>query len=229
MSESSDDLERRFRAALPDRDDPECPTADVYWAAAAGELPFERVRALVDHGATCARCAEAWRILVDVRRAASEAGAEASDTPPLRSLVGGAPARPRLRTWTLLPPALSAVAAVGLWVVLRPAPVRPPPVERGTGSSAAVRAESPELQPARDAVLRWSEVPGASSYNVTVLTPDLVVVHQAVGVSGREFRLPEAVRQRAAGSELLWNVDAVMPDGRTVASPTFQLRLGAGP
>ena len=229
MSESSDDLERRFRAALPDRDDPECPTADAYWAAAAGELPFERVRALVDHGATCARCAEAWRILVDVRRAASEAGAEASDTPPLRSLVGGAPARPRLRTWTLLPPALSAVAAVGLWVVLRPAPVRPPPVERGTGSSAAVRAESPEVQPARDAVLRWSEVPGASSYNVTVLTPDLVVVHQAVGVSGREFRLPEAVRQRAAGSELLWNVDAVMPDGRTVASPTFELRLGAGP
>ena len=229
MSESSDDLERRFRAALPDRDDPECPTADVYWAAAAGELPFERVRALVDHGATCARCAEAWRILVDVRRAASEAGAEASDPPPLRSLVGGAPARPRLRTWTLLPPALSAVAAVGLWVVLRPAPVHPPPVERGTGNGAAVRAESPEVQPARDAVLRWSEVPGASSYNVTVLTPDLVVVHQAVGVSGREFRLPEAVRQRAAGSELLWNVDAVMPDGRTVASPTFELRLGAGP
>ena len=46
MSESSDDLERRFRAALPDRDDPECPTADAYWAAAAGEFPFERVRAL---------------------------------------------------------------------------------------------------------------------------------------------------------------------------------------
>ena len=229
MSESSDDLERRFRAALPDSNDQECPDADTYWAAAAGELPFERVRALVDHGATCARCAEAWRILVDVRRAASEAGAEASDTPPLRSLVGGAPARPRLRTWTLLPLALSAMAAVGLWVVLRPPPVRPPPVERGTGNGAAVRAESPEVQPARDAVLRWSEVPGASSYNVTVLTPDLVVVHQAVGVSGREFRLPEAVRQRAAGSELLWNVDAVMPDGRTVASPTFQLRLGAGP
>ena len=229
MTDPSDDLERRFRAALPDSNDQECPDADTYWAAAAGELPFERVRALVDHGATCARCAEAWRILVDVRRAASEAGAEASDTPPLRSLVGGAPARPRLRTWTLLPPALSAVAAVGLWVVLRPAPVHPPPVERGTGSSAAVRAESPEVQPARDAVLRWSEVPGASSYNVTVLTPDLVVVHQAVGVSGREFRLPEAVRQRAAGSELLWNVDAVMPDGRTVASPTFELRLGAGP
>jgi hypothetical protein len=78
-------------------------------------------------------------------------------------------------------------------------------------------------------VLRWSGVPGASSYNVTVLTPDLVVVYQAVGVPGREFRLPEAVRQRAAGGGLLWNVDAVLPDGRTVASPTFEVRLGAGP
>lgn len=229
MTEPSDDLERRLRAALPDTDDAECPPADDYWSAAAGELPFERVRALVDHGATCARCAEAWRILADVRRDATEAGAGMSDVPALRSLVGGAAARTPLRTRTLLPLALSAMAAVGLWVVLRPPPVRPPPVERGTGMGATVRAESPEVQPARDAVLRWSEVPGASSYNVTVLTPDLVVVHQAVGVSGREFRLPEAVRQRAAGTGLLWNVDAVMPDGRTVASPTFELRLGAGP
>ena len=226
MTEPSDDLERRFRAALPDTDEQDCPPADDYWAAAAGELPFERVRALVDHGATCARCAEAWRILADVRRATGEA--EASDPPPpLHALVGPVPARFPIRT--LLPLALSAMAAVGVWVVLRPPPIRPAPVERGNGGVPTLRAESPEVQPARDAVLRWSEVPGASSYNVTVLTPDLVVVHQAVGVSGREFRLPDTVRQRAAGSGLLWNVDAVMPDGRTVASPTFELRLGAGP
>ena len=229
MSESSDDLERRFRAALPDSNDQECPDADTYWAAAAGELPFERVRALVDHGATCARCAEAWRILADVRRAAAEARAEVSDPRPLQSLVGDAPARFPMRTRTLLPLALSAMAAVGLWVVLRPPAIRPPPVERGSGNASTVRAESAEVQRAGDAVLRWSEVPGASSYNVTILTPDLVVVHQSVGLSGREFRLPESVRQRAAGTGLLWNVDAVMPDGRTVASPTFELRLGAGP
>ena len=57
MSEPSDDLERRFRAALPDTDDQDCPSADDYWAAAAGELPFERVRVLVDHGATFPNCA----------------------------------------------------------------------------------------------------------------------------------------------------------------------------
>jgi hypothetical protein len=224
MTEPSDDLEQRFRAALPDADDGDCPPADAYWAAAAGELPFEQVRALVDHGATCARCAEAWRILADVRRAAGSADA-AETVPAAHPVLGPARSRVRLRTRTLLPLAISAMAAVGLWVVLRPPSVRPPPVERGGGNAPTMRAESPEVQPARDALLRWSEVPGATSYNVTVLTPDLVVLHQAVGISGRQLPLPEGVRQKAAGGEVLWNVDAVMPDGRTVASPTFELRL----
>ena len=221
MTEPSGDLERRFRAALPDSDDRGCPAADRYWAAAAGELPFEEVRTLVDHGARCAHCAEAWRILADVRHAAAEESGAARIDPP--NVLPPA-IRPRLRTRTLIPLAVSAMAAVGLWVILRPPPARPPPVERGNGA-ATLRAESPEVQPARDAMLRWSEVPGASSYNVTVLTPDLVVVHQAVGVTGHELRLPESVRQRAAGSGLLWNVDAVLPDGRTVGSPTFELQL----
>ena len=224
MTGPSDDLEQRFAAALPDTDGGDCPPADAYWAAAAGELPFERVRALVDHTATCARCAEAWRILADVRRAAP-AGDAAETVPGARPVLGPAPSSLPLRTRALLPLALSAMAAVGLWVALRPPPGHPPPVERGSGNAAAVRAESPEVQPARDAVLRWSEVPGATSYNVTVLTPDLVVLHQAVGISGRALPLPEGVRQKAAGGGLLWNVDAVMPDGRTVASPTFELRL----
>jgi len=223
MTRPSDDLQQRFRSALPDAAGTDCPPPDDSWAAAAGELPFERVRALVDHGARCAQCAEAWRILAEVRQAAMEPAADAPppvDPPTPRD----APRRrPALRS--LLPLALPALAAaVGFWLTLRPPPPRPPPVERGIGG-ATVRAESPGVQPSRDAVLRWSEVPGAASYNVTVLTPDLTVVHQAVGVSARELRLPEAVARRAAGGGLLWNVDAVLPDGRTVASPTFDLHL----
>ncbi len=223
MTWPSDDLQQRFRSALPDTTGTDCPPPDDSWAAAAGELPFERMQVLVDHGARCAQCAEAWRILAEVRRAATEPAAD--DPSPVR------PTTPHHAPWrrsplrSLLPLALPAIAAaVGIWMALRPAPPRPPPVERGNGA-ATLRAESPGVQPARDAVLRWSEVPGATSYNVTVLTPDLVVLHQAVGVSGRELRLPEAVSQRAAGGGLLWNVDAVLPDGRTVASPTFDLQL----
>ena len=39
------------------------------------------------------------------------------------------------------------------------------------------------------------------------------------------YRQHEGVAERAAGGALLWNVDAVLPDGRIVASPTFELRL----
>jgi len=220
VTESPDELARRFRAAVPVTDGTACPPADDFWAAADGGLSFERLRELVDHGARCARCAEAWRILADVRREAAQAGQTA---PSDRFAQSPASARQR---WpgTLLPLALSAVAVGGLWLVLRPAPPGPPAVERGT-AAPAVRAESPALQPARDAVLRWSPVPGAASYNVTVLTPDLVVVHQALGLSASELRLPQAVGERAAGGGLLWNVDAVLKDGRTVASPTFEIQL----
>ncbi|HZJ52766.1 MAG TPA: hypothetical protein VFD38_01400 [Myxococcaceae bacterium] len=224
MTESSDDLQQRFRAALPDTDERDCPPADAFWTAAAGELPFEQVRALVDHGARCARCAEAWRILADVRHAAAESDTVQAVAPRARPLAAAAPHRSWARGRALLPLAAAALAAVGVWTMLRPPAPGAPPVERGNGGGT-LRAESPQEQPAGDAVLRWSEVPGASSYNVTVLTPDLVVVHQVVGVSARELRLPEGVRQRGAGGGLLWNVDAVLPDGRTVASPTFEVRL----
>jgi len=67
MTEPSDDLVNRFRAALPHTDETRCPSAEEYWAAAVGELPFERLQVLVDHGAKCAECAEAWRILAEIR------------------------------------------------------------------------------------------------------------------------------------------------------------------
>jgi len=225
MTEPGDDLAQRFAAALPETDSADCPPADAYWAAATGELPFERMHALVDHGARCAQCAEAWRILADVRREASEASPRTDGAPAVRPLAGGMSRRARLRARSFLPIALSAMAAAALWVSFRPAPPRPTPVERGTGGGPVVNAESPPVQRAGEAVLRWSEVPGATSYNVTVLTPDLVVVHQAVGVSGRELKLPGGVAGRSPGGGLLWNVDAVLPDGRTVASPTFELQL----
>jgi hypothetical protein len=222
MTDSPEEIARRFRAAVPVTDGAACPPAEDFWAAAAGELPFERVLTLVDHGARCARCADAWSILADVRRAA----AGTTDAPaPIQPLAGQPAHARRWRPRSFMPPlALSAVVAAGLWVVLRPTTPQPPSVERGT-AAPTVQARSPAVQPAAGAVLRWSEVPGASSYNVTVLTPDLVVVHQALGLSASELRLPEGVARRAAGGELLWNVDAVLKDGRTVASPTFEVRL----
>jgi len=209
-------LRERFLASLPETDGSSCPPPDDLWAVAAGELPFHRVQALLGHATRCAQCAEALGILQEVRRASAELPAR---TPP--ELEG----RRRAMGRPLVPLALAALAGVGAWVVLRmPAPEHAV-VERGLAATPSLHAISPPALPARDPVLRWSEYPGASSYNVTVLTPDLVVVHHAVGLSAHELRLPDAVAGRARGAELLWTVDAVLPDGHAVASPTFQVRL----
>src|SRR5262249_51521902 len=77
-----DDLVERFRAALPPSDAARCPSAEESWAAAVGDLPFERLQTVVDHGARCAECAEAWRILAEIRHEPDVAPASTLPLPP---------------------------------------------------------------------------------------------------------------------------------------------------
>jgi len=215
MTDADPELQARFRAALPPTDGRSCPESAELWDAAAGALPFARARALVDHASRCAQCSEALRIARDVR---AEAPAEAPAAVPFL-------ARRELPVLA----GLGLAAAVGAFLVLRPAPPDTATVERGLSSasaSEALRALSPDHQHPDAVVLRWAAYPGAGSYNVTVLTPELQVIHRAVGVSEAELRVPAAaLRPSGTARELLWNVDAVLPDGRTVGSPTFRLRL----
>jgi hypothetical protein len=215
MTDVDLELRARFRAALPPTDGRSCPEPAELWDAAAGALPFARSRALVEHASRCADCSEALRIARDVR---AEAPAEAPAALPLR----------RRRELPVLA-GLGLAAAVGAFLVLRPASPDLATVERGmsaAGTSEALRALSPDHQHPDAVVLRWAAYPGAGSYNVTVLTPELQVLHRAVGVSEAELQIPAAaLRQSGTARELLWNVDAVLPDGRTVGSPTFRIRL----
>ena len=215
MSETDQDLRERFRSGLRPSDGNVCPAPGELWDAAAGALSFKSLRAVVDHAAGCAQCSEALRIARDVR---VEAPADLA-TPTGRSL------RPHFPVLV----GLGLAAGLGAFLVLRPATPGPDAVERGApgGSPAStLRSLSPDHQGRGAVVLRWTPYPGARSYNVTVLTPDLAVVHQAVGVSEQELRLPPgAVGADAAAHELLWNVDAVLPDGRTVGSPTFRVEV----
>jgi hypothetical protein len=209
---------QRFRQAVPTSDATSCPPSDDIWAGAAGELPFERLETLVDHSTTCAQCSEAWRIAQEVRSELMPSVPARPATRAFRSrLAGGA--------------VVGAALAAGLAALLlrQPAPERTG-IEAGTRGTDAtgdrLRALSADRQPRSNLVLRWSECPGATSYNVTILTLDLSVVHQAVGVAARELKLPgDSVRSAGNPRELLWNVDAVLADGRTVPSPTFKLRV----
>ena len=204
MTEVDPELRARFRASLPLTDGGSCPDAAELWDTAAGGLSFVRSRAVVDHARGCVQCSEA--------PADASAPVSTFRRRELPVLVG-----------------LGLAAAAGAFLFLRPAPPGTATVERGmssAGASEALRALSPDHQRADAVVLRWAAYPGAGSYNVTVLTPELQVVHRAVGVSEAELRVPAgALRQTGTARELLWNVDAVLPDGRTVGSPTFRLRL----
>jgi hypothetical protein len=213
------DLRERFRQSVPVSDERACPSPDEIWAGAAGELSFEHLKRLTDHSAACAACSEAWRIARDVRAEAPK---------QVRSEVTFLANRRRRLTASVL--AVGALAAAVTVVLTRTAQVNRSAIERGARQTEVLsdgpRALSPDHQPAPDLVLRWSEYPGALSYNVTVLTHDLTVVHQAIGVRGVELHVPDAaLRATGKGSDLLWNVDAVLRDGRTVGSPTFKVRL----
>jgi hypothetical protein len=168
---------------------------------------------LVDHAAECAQCSEALRIAREVR-------AEAPGHAP-------APVRQLPRRQLPVVAGLGLAAAAAALLLLRSPAPEPEAVERGTngGSSAeALRALSSDHQRPDSVVLRWVPYPGAR-YNVTVLAPDLTVVHRAVGLAEPQLLLPPTAVHLGASGQLLWNVDAVLPDGRTLASSTFRLYL----
>jgi hypothetical protein len=76
-------------------------------------------------------------------------------------------------------------------------------------------------------VLRWSPVPGAESYDVRISTEDLRrLVLTAQSLKTASYAIPEsALAGLPPGSKLLWQVDAVFPDGSRRSSATFGVEV----
>jgi hypothetical protein len=93
---------------------------------------------------------------------------------------------------------------------------------------AAIKSLSTEEQPATGARLEWTPVARALRYRVQLSTEDLRPVYDRT-VEAPALTLPFALgdlaRQRTGGAVLLWQVEALLPDGQTVLSPTFRIRL----
>jgi hypothetical protein len=131
------------------------------------------------------------------------------------------------RRWVPLAAAAALVVVVGL--MLRQGPIRDdqPPQYR-TGEEIAIQSLLPEEAPLpRSAcLLRWSAGPEGSRYNVEVATADLEVIARARGLEREEFAVPaNRLADLPPGAELLWRVEATLPDGRTITTPTFIARL----
>lgn len=192
------------------------PEPDTIWAAVRGELPPQQMREVVEHTAMCSACAEDWRLAADLSK---ESAVEAAK--PAANVVYG-----RFRQWR--PFAAVAAMAAGILIVIgiRTDDRIKPGQEPGYRNEqrAEVRSLLPEGQalPRQAATLRWSPVPGAASYNVQVTTEDLRAVASQESLTGTQFRLPErALSGLPAGSPILWQVEAVFPDGTRQPSETF--------
>jgi hypothetical protein len=123
---------------------------------------------------------------------------------------------------------IALAAAIAATVILVPH-LRPADSgihERG-GAPEGIRSLVPSTPRSRSGlVLEWSPYPAAVRYQVSLAAPDLRVLFQKTGVSGTRIEVPEAALASVPrGCRLVWNVEATLPDGRTVQSPAFDLVL----
>jgi len=211
----------RLRAAFAVTDDvstPECLAADTILTAVRGELPPQELRLALDHLASCASCSEDWRLAVAIERQAAESAPSAK--PSLGKVIPG-----RFGRWR--PLTAAAALAAGLLIavgVYRTGGLNPQPPTYREAGDAAVRSLLAEGQalPRQGAVLRWSAVAGATSYDVRISTDDLRPVQTAEGLTATAYRIPDAsLAPLPAGAKLLWQVEANFPDGTSRSSATF--------
>jgi hypothetical protein len=215
MSQDDQELARlraAFAAPAVAAPDPQsCPSPETVWAAVRGEL--------VEHTAVFEACAEDWRLAAVL---ASQSSAAAAATPG--KLLQG-----RFGQWR--PLMAAAALAAGLLIVVgiyRTGGFGPSqPTYREAGETA-IRSLLPAGQalPRQGAVLRWSPVAGAESYDVRLSTEDLRLVLTAQSQKAPSYAVPEsALAGLPPGAKLLWQVDAVFPDGGRRSSPTFTVEL----
>jgi hypothetical protein len=226
MNEETQELER-LRAAFtaPAAESPaaeDCPSPETIWSAVRGELPPQALREVVDHTARCAACAEDWRLAVEVNRQAGAREEAAPDRLPDNLIAG------RFGRWRAV--AAAAALAAGLLVAFglyRGAVVPSRPTYRQSQPTEILSLlAAGQTLPRQAAVLRWTPLPGAVSYDVSVSTEDLRPIAGAHGQTAAEYHLPQdTLAGLPPGAKLLWLVDAVFPDGHRVTSSTFTTPL----
>jgi len=151
--------------------------------------------------------AEAWRL---ARELATEHAAEEA-----------APGR-EWSKWLAIAAVLVLAAGVG-WRFLG---TSPDPVYRGSetrtiASALAADTVLPRTQP----VLRWTSVEGGR-YRVRVLTPDLELLEESEESTAVEHTVSAASLARVPpGGRIFWQVEARVPEGGAIVSPTFSTRI----
>jgi hypothetical protein len=176
-----------------------------------GQVGADERRAVVDELVLNASAAEAWRLARDLAPE-RPAGAVAGNRGPW--------------WWMSMAAAVLLLVVGGGWRFLNPWELSDHAAyrsvnERTIASPLPQGADLPRSQP----ILRWSAVEGAR-YRVRVLTSDLDVLEETGELSSPEYRLSaDVLRRIPTGSRILWQVQARVPGGVVVDSPTFIVRM----
>lgn len=241
MIENAPGIER-LRRAYSTYDDPEIEGEEIdaerIYLAAAGELPEDERRAVIDQVATSAAAAEVWRLAIELQRAEAKAAQEdeeeisesdeslaqpAGEVVPFRRPAPAPIPVFRRRFLTALAALLAATIGFGLWTRMH----APTPELRGAESVLSTTIEDGASLPRGAFRLSWkpSEEPG-TRYTVRVTTEDLRPVAEGRRLEAPSYQVPEsALAPFPAGTRLLWQVEARTADGRTVASPTYAVEI----
>jgi hypothetical protein len=168
-----------------------CPGEDELAALAVGELAGEPRAAVADHVASCRRCADGHRLLLDLH---AEAG-------------GRSPSR--VRTW--IAGASVAAALAGALLVWRPAwtPDAPSAAPlRGAAGQGAVEPRPGAVLASAPAVLAWTARPAARGYRARIYDADGDLLWESGAVTAARLALaPEAAAALRPGHEYFWTVD----------------------
>jgi len=209
MSGGSEWFRTAFQRSQASSLDEPCPTPEDLWALTRGELDRASARPIILHSSRCARCGAALRIGLEMAQQLDEAVAAPKVLPFRRFSLG-----------------VGLAAAIAATVLIVPY-LRSPETgihERG-GASDGFRSLVPSTPRSRAGlVLEWSPYPDAVRYQVTLASLDLHVLFQKVGVTGTRVEVPEAALATVPpGARLIWRVEAILPDGRAIESPAFDL------
>jgi hypothetical protein len=207
-------------AALPPSERPSgCSSTDDIWEAVAGHRTEEVVRGLLAHSVACADCSALWRLAHELAAAAGIPEAAAAEGSPRRP-------SPWPGRWVAGAAALAAAAVLAVALLPRLAGRHEPPVVRGAEAEMLRAAAGSRTLGRAHPVLRWTGAPEGSRYAVTVSTSDLTVLYRRSGLTVPELELPPgALSGVPPGGEVVWRVEAMLPDGRRMTSGAFLTRV----
>lgn len=215
-----DSLSRAFAARRQSLGQQQCPAPEQLFDAVSGNLDRERRMQIIDHVSECAECSEAWRLAMELGARADEETPRAStshETHIPAEVTSGSSGG----VWKFAI-AASVIVSVGLLTHFTLREDDETPQYRDVIDSAAPKSLVSDRLPRDQFVLRWSPGPAGSTYTVRLSTQDLSLLLEQQDIERSEFVVPSAVFERAAsGEQLLWQVEARLPDGKRVSSETF--------